>query len=145
MNNRVFLLIENLKMSQSEFAQATGVSPSAITQLKNSNGNLSIDNVMKIGKTFPNLSLEWLISGEGEMWKHIEDSGELNLFSATDQESKELDSSIVKSLGNSVGKLPARLLSNKKTGENIIYRPIERKIKKIIIFYDDGKFDEFNL
>lgn len=144
MNNRVFLLIENLNMSQSEFAQATGVSPSALTQLKNSNGNLSIDNVMKITKAFPNISLEWLISGEGQMWKHTEDSGEPNLFSNSEVNNSISNNYDAKTAYNYTQKIQGKQ-QNKNSIDSIAEKIVYRKVKKIIIFYDDGKFDEFNM
>ena len=80
MHSRIFRFIESLQMTQSDFASKTGISPSALTQLKNNAGNLSIDNVIKIKKAFPNISLDWLISGDGEMYEKINDSQSRSLF-----------------------------------------------------------------
>ena len=80
MHSRIFRFIESLQMTQSDFASKTGISPSALTQLKNNAGNLSIDNVIKIKKAFPNISLDWLISGDGEMYEKINDSQSPSLF-----------------------------------------------------------------
>ncbi len=160
MNNRIFQLIESKNMTQSDFASKTGISPSALTQLKNKEGNLSIDNVIKIKIAFPNVSYDWLISGVGEMCEHTDDSQKPNLFSKIDSttsmpnnhsyniESNSPKTESLEKIEQHIDNRTAPTIEPPKEEvrviEKIIEKPIEKRIKKIIVFYDDGKFDEIN-
>lgn len=158
MHSRIFRFIESLQMTQSDFASKTGISPSALTQLKNNAGNLSIDNVIKIKKAFPNISLDWLISGDGEMYEKINDSQSPSLFpdfvdNAAKQEItppaayEETRRSVSENDERSIP-IPAtattttEVAKEVKVVEKVVEKIVERTIRKIIVFYDDGKFEE---
>ena len=158
MHSRIFRFIESLQMTQSDFASKTGISPSALTQLKNNAGNLSIDNVIKIKKAFPNISLDWLISGDGEMYEKINDSQSPSLFpdfvdNTVKQEItppaayEETRRSVSENDERSIP-IPAtattttEVAKEVKVVEKVVEKIVERSIRKIIVFYDDGKFEE---
>ena len=158
MHSRIFRFIESLQMTQSDFASKTGISPSALTQLKNNAGNLSIDNVIKIKKAFPNISLDWLISGDGEMYEKINDSQSSSLFpdfvdNTVKQEItppaayEETRRSVSENDERSIP-IPAtattttEVAKEVKVVEKVVEKIVERTIRKIIVFYDDGKFEE---
>jgi bacteriophage CI repressor helix-turn-helix domain len=158
MHSRIFRFIESLQMTQSDFASKTGISPSALTQLKNNAGNLSIDNVIKIKKAFPNISLDWLISGDGEMYEKINDSQSPSLFpdfvdNTVKQEItppaayEETRRSVSENDERSIP-IPAtattttEVAKEVKVVEKVVEKIVERTIRKIIVFYDDGKFEE---
>ena len=158
MHSRIFRFIESLQMTQSDFASKTGISPSALTQLKNNAGNLSIDNVIKIKKAFPNISLDWLISGDGEMYEQINDSQSPSLFpdfvdNAAKQEItppaayEETRRSVSENDERTIP-IPATATAATETAkevkvvEKVVEKIVERTIRKIIVFYDDGKFEE---
>ena len=158
MHSRIFRFIESLQMTQSDFASKTGISPSALTQLKNNAGNLSIDNVIKIKKAFPNISLDWLISGDGEIYEKINDSQSPSLFpdfvdNTVKQEItppaayEETRRSVSENDERSIP-IPAtattttEVAKEVKVVEKIVEKIVERTIRKIIVFYDDGKFEE---
>ena len=159
MHSRIFRFIESLQMTQSDFASKTGISASALTQLKNNAGNLSIDNVIKIKKAFPNISLDWLISGDGEMYEKINDSQSPSLFpdfvdNAAKQEltppaaAYEETRRSVSENDERTMPIPATATAateaakEVKVVEKIVEKIVERTIRKIIVFYDDGKFEE---
>lgn len=159
MHSRIFRFIESLQMTQSDFASKTGISPSALTQLKNNAGNLSIDNVIKIKKAFPNISLDWLISGDGEMYEKINDSQSPSLFpdfvDNTVKQEITPPAAAYEETRRSVSEndertipIPATATASTETAkevkvvEKVVEKIVERTIRKIIVFYDDGKFEE---
>lgn len=160
MNNRIFSLIEELGITQSEFAEQTGISPAALSQLKNKAGNLSVDNIMKVKNAFPKLSFNWLLQGELPMWERTNDSQEPNLFSAIETkpytpesyEPKKTEIPVQEIQPEKSTPAPQKvepLVETPKVQqviEKIIERPVpvERKVNKVIIFYDDGKFEELS-
>lgn len=153
MHSRIFKFIESKQMTQSDFANRTGISPSALTQLKNNEGNLSIDNVIKVKNAFPNISLDWLISGVGQMIEQIDNSQSTSLFPEFDEMPLKSTVAVPDTVKMSESKnVPENLTSptipshtpEVKTIEKVFEKFIERKICKVIVFYDDGKFEELS-
>jgi phage repressor protein C with HTH and peptisase S24 domain len=70
MPNSIILkdLIESLGMSISAFERAIGVGSSAISKAIARESGIKSDTIDKISKTFPNVSREWLETGEGDMF-----------------------------------------------------------------------------
>ncbi len=152
MHSRIFQFIESKQMTQSDFAGRTGISPSALTQLKNNEGNLSIDNVIKIKNAFPNISLDWLISGVGQMIEQIDNSPKGSLFPEFDELPSQSPSAIPETVKinerqnaspGSTTPMPD-IQTVEKTIEKVVEKFVERKISKVIVFYDDGKFEELS-
>lgn len=61
--HRIDLLLNALNVSQSEFAEKLGITPNNVTNMKQR--NLSSRNIEKIVKAYPQISREWLMTGEG--------------------------------------------------------------------------------
>lgn len=62
---------EHLYISQREFAMRAGLSPSFI---KNFGGVLRPQTKAKLEKAYPDLNIDWLLTGEGEMLKPTDQS-----------------------------------------------------------------------
>lgn len=157
MHSRIFQFIESKQMTQSDFANRTGISPSALTQLKNNEGNLSIDNVIKVKNAFPNISLDWLISGVGQMIEQIDNSQSTSLFPEFDEmplkstvavpdtvKISETQNIPENSTSPTIPPHTPEIKTVEKTIEKVVEKLIERKIRKVIVFYDDGKFEELS-
>lgn len=61
--HRIDLLLNALNVSQSEFAEKLGITPNNVTNMKQR--DLSSRNIEKIVKAYPQISREWLMTGEG--------------------------------------------------------------------------------
>lgn len=81
---RIDLLLDKLDMSQAEFASALGVTTGAVGNWKKRMMGASVVN--KIADTFPQVSREWLMTGEGEIFKNIIAQGYQSVFGKTPQE-----------------------------------------------------------
>lgn len=69
---RITLLIEHFcKGNEKRFAESLGVSPAVINNYTNGKqqSKPGFDMLYKICKTYPQVQIEWLISGQGEMLK----------------------------------------------------------------------------
>lgn len=71
--HRVKELINLKNISQPKLGAASGVHKNTIQKMLANNTEPSIKVVIGLKKLFPNLSFEWLILGEGEMW--VEEKG----------------------------------------------------------------------
>ncbi len=69
MNNRIlqFLAAENI--SQSQFADSLGVARANISHIISGRNKPGFDFLEKIAYKYPNLSLEWLVTGKGKMYR----------------------------------------------------------------------------
>lgn len=66
MKERLLLFLAHLEMGQTKFETNVGLSRGYIVNLK---GDMKLDTINKILSTYPELSREWLMHGEGEMLK----------------------------------------------------------------------------
>ncbi|MDR1544410.1 MAG: helix-turn-helix domain-containing protein [Prevotellaceae bacterium] len=162
MNNRIFELIDKLHLTNQQFAQQTGISPARLTQLKSGNSTLSIELIDRILETYKTVSREWLYFGEGTMFGKISNSQGGNLFGFDDENPSKSDSFVPKNEQKNVSEnFENRNLETKKPyfiensekithepqtvieiREKIIEKPIEKKIIRITVFYEDGSFKE---
>ena len=78
MKDRLMELLSELGMSQGKFEKKVGLANAAVT---NSKGGMSAKNLEKIQAAFPNVNLEWLVTGKGSMFK---DADEKPVISYTD-------------------------------------------------------------
>ena len=123
MNKRLqqFLAAENI--SQSKFAETLGVARAGVSHVLSGRNKPGFEFLDSLSRNYPDLSLEWLISGRGRMYKdnrqaessRIIDSQEPNLFSAEVQQpdNQQIDTR-------------------------------DRKIVKVVLFYSDGTYQEIS-
>ncbi|APD08155.1 hypothetical protein UJ101_02657 [Flavobacteriaceae bacterium UJ101] len=64
-NNRIELLKEHFGLSNSEFSDKINVQPSSLSHIFSGRNRPSIDFILKVKKAFPNVSLNWILLGEG--------------------------------------------------------------------------------
>ncbi len=65
---RILYLMSRNGMSQKQFAEKIGESPSKLSHLIKGRNNPSLDIMLKISNAFPTIRLSWLLKGEGDMW-----------------------------------------------------------------------------
>ena len=64
--NRIYEYLRIVKMTPAEFERNTGLSNGYLRNIKNSIG---VDKISNIVSVYPDLNIEWLITGNGEMFK----------------------------------------------------------------------------
>ncbi len=132
MRERILELIEEKEMNLATFADTIGVERSTMSHIKSGRSKPSLDVAQKILEYFPEVSSDWLILGKGTMFGQKNDSDEPNLFDNFDVNLSKSEQKVEKTLANSVSK------QNCKQHENAI----SRQIARIIVFYDDGTFEQ---
>ena len=116
MNQRLqqFLNAENI--SQSQFADRLGVAKASVSHILAGRNKPGYDFIESLSRQFPNLNLEWLINGRGRMYKVTGQEPEIPV--------QEADNIFENSL------------------ESIESQIDQPKIVKVVIFYDNGTFQE---
>lgn len=166
LNERISKIIEYSKLSSSEFADEIDVQRSNISHITSGRNKPSLDFLIKIKERFPELEWEWLIKGEGEMKKSPEEDLAAekvkptpipDLFSLINDENfgvTEREDKVQKS-DSRESEIPANNPTRENTGDSQRLAPDqstfdtqaienqENKIKRIIWFYENGKFESF--
>ena len=169
LNSRVQKIINYSELSSSEFADEIGVQRSNISHVLSGRNKPSLDFLMKIKDRFPEIQWEWLIEGEGAMIfseneaastpsSYSLEESKINddepiitgLFSIPSQEmeentkQEEVKSEISEPIQyNNIVENTPEISENKNIPE--VETPSEKGngIKKIVFFYENGKFEVF--
>ncbi|MDR2205530.1 MAG: helix-turn-helix domain-containing protein [Flavobacteriaceae bacterium] len=165
LNDRISKVIEFSKLSSSEFADTIDVQRSSITHITSGRNKPSLDFLIKVKNHFPELQWDWLIKGEGEMWKpaliedKIKTTSPLDLFALiNDNENSEISESENPSQSkNERESSPSikvenpkkisdsqRLEVHEKNEDTQIIENQKNKIKRIVLFYENKKFESFD-
>ncbi len=70
MRNRIEQLIKDKGLTSVKFAETIGVQASSISHVVSGRSKPSFDFMEKIKNKFPEINMNWLISGEGEMYNY---------------------------------------------------------------------------
>ena len=114
-------------LSAASFADKIEVGRSSISHLLSGRNKPSLDFVMKIVKSFPEVELYWLLNGKGS-------------FPASD---------LGPAKSNPVSQLPSEnkgvALKDSEPAAKAVQTPsgASKDIQRIVIFYKDGTFDAF--
>jgi len=88
-----FLAAENI--TQSQLADSLGVARASISHIVSGRNKPGFDFIEKMALQYPGLSLEWLVTGRGKMYRNGEDSpsepSEKLLFADESDHEHEID------------------------------------------------------
>ncbi len=122
--------------TDSQFAKIIGIKQAALSHILTGKNNPSLDVIMKINQAYPNVNLEWLLYGKGELGSvennNVPTDREAHagpLFADSPTDSNETSSQL-------------RVEPTSQIIEKVKYieRP-PRKITEVRIFYDDGTYE----
>lgn len=136
MNKRLqqFLAAENI--SQSQLADTLGVARASVSHIVAGRNKPGFDFLERMARHYPDLSLEWLVSGRGKMYNNSAKTapdapvGPISPF--TNDTENEL--SFPKETA------PTTSFIDSDNSEQLAIN--QKSISKIIIFYTDGSFQE---
>ena len=160
MKDRIKKIIELENLIPSDFADAIGVSRSAINHILNGRNNPSLDIVQKILDKYDNLSSDWLLSGKGEIRKNTKGNSQIemiipDLFSqqaATavepvkelDKPSQQLQETVERRQAPVIESINNTTIPNNNNSLEL-KSPAAKKITKIIIMYSDKTYDTLTI
>ena len=164
MKERILQFMRSENMTQQEFAKAIEVSPASLSNFFNGKTNPTNNHVSAIHRRFPDININWLMFGEGDMYATVSDetkdsvnggestiksgaekapidaSGEPMLFDISDPEQYAAWARMedIKDVDDQNRQIPV-------VREVVKYvdKP-QRKITEIRIFFDDGTFEVFS-
>ena len=157
MNTRLKQFIAAENISQSQFADTIKVVRASVSHVLSGRNNPGYDFIKAIMLAYPNLNMEWLMLGKGKMYKdHVNDQQkpvhsssisaptEGSLFHEDDMyPMDEMPSPEPESVADIENLQEYRIPEQTFTQVNHIERPVnQRKVSKIIVFFDDGSYQE---
>jgi transcriptional regulator with XRE-family HTH domain len=89
-SQRLNLLLKEKNLSASKLAQIIGIQKSSISHIMSGRNKPSFDFLLKLKEHFPDINLDWFITGEGEMYEtteqpQIAESKQTKLFDNSEQ------------------------------------------------------------
>ncbi len=127
MQERFKQLLKEKNLTAARFAELIQVNASAMSHILNGRNKPGFDVLEKIVQAFPDVNLNWLISGQGNIYNSVPQNTNLS-----ERDKQANMPSIPLSLQPSQGNNPSSVLSL----ENV-----PKKIKRIILFFDNGTFE----
>jgi DNA-binding XRE family transcriptional regulator len=173
LNERISKVIEYSGFTPSEFADEVDVQRSSISHVTSGRNKPSLEFIIKIKSRFPEILWDWLVNGDGEMLKsELPDEEEItdekskptslpDLFTLIideeeekiyDQPKQEKTTITQRALESNIAyeRKPSEKIFDSQRLENsndkILSQVIENqssKIKRIVLFYENGKFESF--
>ena len=135
MQNRFKQLLEEKKLTATRFADLIKVNASAMSHILNGRSKPGFDVLDRIAQAFPDVNLNWLISGKGSIY---------NINSNTSTVSTPTQQKLFKEEETTVSTpIPPIIESPKEISSAIALAVPDKKIKRIILFFEDGKFEDY--
>lgn len=131
--DRILKLLTNENLSSSKFADIVGVQRSSISHILSGRNKPSLDFLQKVLSSFPSINSDWLILGKGEMFKNLRQT-EI-LFGKKDEP--------IANIKEEKAETTEKQLVEDKIATPIIPQK-QRKVKKVVLFYDDNTFEELS-
>ncbi|MDR2083925.1 MAG: helix-turn-helix domain-containing protein [Bacteroidales bacterium] len=136
MVKRIIKIMEDKNLSSAHFADAIGVQRSTLSHILSERNKPSLDIIIKILNTYPEINADWLIKGSGKQYSNGENHVISNIDLPKDDTSEDYNLFTIKNnmeKGNIEEKVAPE---NKKTS-------IKKEISRIIILFSDGTYDTF--
>ena len=135
MEERLLQFLNAHNLSSTKLADQIGVQRSSISHIVSGRNKPSYDFIYKFLQHYPNISSRWLILGEGPMYL-TQTQASLTFEEPTAQSTPRESSDSV----SGSQKLQTANSEREKTDQKIQQ---DRKIKRIVIFYNDNHFEEY--
>lgn len=83
LTSRFFEVYEALKKigkikSYIQLGEVIGTNKAGVSDIKNGRKKLSIDHLIGMKNSYPEINLEWIFCSEGDMWKEKSDNNRMN-------------------------------------------------------------------
>lgn len=149
MKDRLSILLSVKSLTALRFAEIMDVQPSSISHILSGRNNPNYGFILKLIERFPDISPDWLLLGQGDMFRNIDPTPdelegnqvvelpEITEFEMSTVQIKEKNEEIHKET-TTQAPLPAQELAS------ILPKKEGAQVSKVIIFYTDGTFESFS-
>lgn len=143
MNLRLQQLLSAENLTQAEFADRIGVARASVSHILAGRNRPSFEVIQKISDSFPAVSLDWLINGNGRMYR--QESAQSADHQAKSLETKDLGVEPVLFEEPTVNSPAASRNTLSDTLVHTRQKPKQQRIiSKVVVFFNDGTFQELH-
>ncbi len=142
MKDRIRAIMEDKKMTQQSFANFIELSTASLSSIFNGRTNPTLKMVEAIKNKVPNININWLLFGEGEMYVE-EKNDEVSSLSKDETKDEGLlnfDPTPNQSLGKIIN--PSSNFGASTLGGSFQEKP-QRQVTEIRVFFDDLTYETF--
>jgi len=149
-------IMDKEQMNSAQFAAAIGIQGSTLSHILNGRNNPSLDVLTKILKYFQTISSDWLLMDLGSMYRTEKQSQVPTLFdnieetisktSSLDQNSvpkTNVQSATIQQNNAPSTENPIQVIPEPLQGYKAIIESPSKSVRKIIVYYTDNTFQEF--
>lgn len=141
MKNRIERILKEEQMASSRFADEIGIQRPSMSHILTGRNKPSLDIIQRILRKFPHINSDWLILGVGDMYEKSHKG--LSLFVSSDETK---DDNLLNNTKPEIDETEKEFIEHENTSFIHSEKPVDviknRKIKRIMVFYDDGSFEE---
>lgn len=134
------MIIKKEGLNSGTFADEIGVQRSSISHILNGRNNPSLDFVTKTLKRFPGINPEWLIMGEGAMYR---ETAKAEIPEEKSNNSHDLFSSIENESLERNNEPDDFYVDEEIENEEVIKKPGSKYVSQILVFYSDSTYEAF--
>ena len=145
MKDRIKKIMDNEDLSAARFADQLQINRAVVSHILNGRNNPSLDVVTKILSEMNYINPDWLLSGEGSMYKEgfdPKEENERNLFAREPLNTDE-DTDVNKYAKENSSKSSVDGVKSTDKHEVPTVSTSDRKVRQIIIYYTDNTFETF--
>lgn len=143
MNLRLQQLLSAENLTQAEFADRIGVARASVSHILAGRNRPSFEVIQKISDSFPAVSLDWLINGNGRMYR--QESAQNADYQAKSLEPQDLGAEPALSEEPTAGSPAASRNTLSDTLVQTRQKPKQQRIiSKVVVFFNDGTFQELH-
>ncbi len=137
MQERFKQLLDEKNLTATRFAALIKVNASAMSHILNGRSKPGFDVLDKIAQAFPDVNLNWLISGKGSIYnvssiERTDSSTKKNLFKQKEE---------TESVSSVTDDTEANKILSPVSPEIVVAKA--KPIKRIILFFEDGSFEDY--
>ncbi len=145
MKDRIRIFLEKENKTSSQFAEEIGIQPSGVSHVLSGRNKPSLDFILKMLNKYEDINSDWLLFGKGEMYKS-EDKPSLLFENENETEKKTIERSQIGELFDTDSEHTNGEIVKKEESNGIEKNTNvkERFSERIIIFYPDGTYMEYN-
>lgn len=161
MREKLLNLMKEEGLTSSRLAELLGIQPSGISHILKGRNNPSLDFIQKILRRFPRINPDWLILGEGEMYRgNVESVPNAQAATPAASENRDADASshdnaVSSQIGGSSNNLEenakiktdtsATRTTETQQPQMSIFdtHPMRGRVKRVIVLFDDHTFESY--
>lgn len=161
MREKLLSLMKEERLTASRLAELLGIQPSGISHIMNGRNNPSLDFIQKILRRFPRINPDWLILGEGEMYRtttssQSEDPSATSASTANGATEANTQEAVASSPSdgqqeqlaeNPKVKIETSSAQAGAAAQSQIHIPIAHptrgQVKRVIVLFDDHTFESY--